>query len=1600
MSESTSSRSAIEEWLVGHQTAIQEAEAAQEEGGRVEAFLQVAQAHPLDGLTPQTLAAAAVTTDYEREPWRLKELLKTMAKGEIARAKAYADRVLLELVQNAEDAFRRTEGESDGVIHLREVEKTDGTWLELSYDGKPFDARDVDAFRLMYSSTKPEGVDQIGKFGVGIKAALSVADALELHSGGFHLRFEERQADIPFFLLPQPAQETAGGPGVVIRLRWRHTAEATQGRLNSLLEQARPESLLFLDRARLLKSPEKQVGLVPTGTRGEFATYRPSPSAQDEERWVLWDDRVAVGVRVADLESGGRLTPADPEPHVSAFFPIAKVLGGCKAWLHAPLPLSDDRESLAIASAADRAEVVKHVDALARCLASLPQRLAEQGIDLDSVPSVLLGHGPHQAPAEADGTLEADLLRQGVPISALIRKALIAELGEHPWWPCVGGLRRTEGLIFGGKTHALWLQAFPDCPVLSLPAPAEWLVAGGAHLLAVEVAGWTEFSELVDDRLPASDARLLPDVMSDEGAVAILRVAVRLFRRHRFVPSSVRLPLPCEGGIEGPFLLALEDSDLAGADLALLGYSVVSGEAFGEWDPAERRQLSELLGRCGAVVPAPVLLLEDIDRRGVADQDDALAAALRVGIRAVGLLGEDGVAPLAGVIDRLFRTRQGWGPGTAEEVAVRARRLRVPLMDGSWGMLGHSTVASEADLPASCRIDLTKGAELLGVGCDSVRELLLLAGAWPNVPVRTWFCLPLGGGNWSREVEGFQKAAPTELADDDGEPARAALFRLRDRRSARWPDIPGAPRTNAHGWEVSVVAGFGAGYWDSPVPLAQADLPPGLPQSALRRLVASTEWQILDSVPLWRRGVGDRAKNKAIGPRGWFPTLLVRRLRRDLMLPLARPSSGPLAQLEPEWQAAAQLVRAVRYPRGSWVNAAARHVPLLDEATALELPDTSLDRLHVARFPGGGDLRLALKVLLWLERRAAPEELSLETNEGRALRAAHREAWEEIERLTRAADPREQLRAALVDASELGWYSRSVEELPLLVERGKSMRWTALGAARHKEATSCAYHDVDANRANRRRFGSVVDFVAWSRVPARFAEGVGVPVFSPAPATYQTVAVPPEISTWLQSLVEGLVDWLQPVMTERAASGGQPMRPEEFEDRVRLASFRRLPVFGVVGWPTSQPVSDPEGGEVPLPEEEAPFRWDRRAGRGGLYVNLTTAPTLQALYALRWRLDTPLAEALASAGHAPSIQNLLRALDPDQAHDLANDPGLLDLTDKAPAGLPTEPEPDDLDKSDIADELRRVFRQLRTRAAAILLLGGDDLSWARSEAERAWETTMTWHRLVETPGGTAVVRLQELFGPVVAGDPGAGPLGDQLIKAVDDPMLLEVLVGLMQRRGGLSWNGKAYSSWDELTPDLVEHAETLALPEHGLAVARVGSSTFGNQGAGGGSHSRFSKQSSVTGRLGELYARRWATRFLADGDPARVIDVSTPETRGQAIRDGLLPADYTAGSPHDSPGVDFLVFAQTAVLPLGLEVKARRGTGPIAFAWTRNERERCRRVASRESGSWPLADYRALIVSRLAEGSIPEVVLMDAAELLEGARPAAFEVRAQMVKGE
>lgn len=127
----------------------------------------------------------------------------------------YADRLLVELAQNAADAAQRA-----GVPgHLR-VSVEDGV-LRAANTGAPLDAAGVAALAALRASAK-RGGDSVGRFGVGFAAVLAVTDAPQVisRSGGVQFSADRTITEIAGDLALSAELARRDGRPPVLRLIW------------------------------------------------------------------------------------------------------------------------------------------------------------------------------------------------------------------------------------------------------------------------------------------------------------------------------------------------------------------------------------------------------------------------------------------------------------------------------------------------------------------------------------------------------------------------------------------------------------------------------------------------------------------------------------------------------------------------------------------------------------------------------------------------------------------------------------------------------------------------------------------------------------------------------------------------------------------------------------------------------------------------------------------------------------------------------------------------------------------------------------------------------------------------------------------------------------------------------------------------------------------------------------------------------------------------------------------------------------------------------------------------------------------------------------
>lgn len=123
-------------------------------------------------------------------------MLSTISESIFSRSAHF----ILELLQNAEDAGARA-GTAKGEIEFRISPER----IIVVHNGSPFAEADIDAICGVRSTKKPEE-GTLGYLGIGFKSVFKVTDCPEVHSGGFHFKFDKNAftnpSDEPWQITP------------------------------------------------------------------------------------------------------------------------------------------------------------------------------------------------------------------------------------------------------------------------------------------------------------------------------------------------------------------------------------------------------------------------------------------------------------------------------------------------------------------------------------------------------------------------------------------------------------------------------------------------------------------------------------------------------------------------------------------------------------------------------------------------------------------------------------------------------------------------------------------------------------------------------------------------------------------------------------------------------------------------------------------------------------------------------------------------------------------------------------------------------------------------------------------------------------------------------------------------------------------------------------------------------------------------------------------------------------------------------------------------------------------------------------------------------
>ncbi|GKU97667.1 hypothetical protein SLEP1_g10782 [Rubroshorea leprosula] len=277
---------------------------------------------------------------------------------------------LLELVQNADDNIYSKNVEPTLTFILQES----GVVVLNNEDG--FSAQNIRALCDIGNSTKKECSGYIGKKGIGFKSVFRVTDAPEIHSNGFHVKFDISEGQIGFVLptLISPCDVNhfrsllSGGTDhldhecwntcIVLPFRSRMSKGVDMNNIVSMFSDLHPSLLLFLHRLKCivfrnmlnctLTAMRKEIlgnGIIKVSCADDKMTWFVESKKLDAK--VVYRDvrvtEIAMAFTLQELENGFYGAVLDQQP-VFAFLPLRTY--GLKFILQGDFVLPSSREEV------------------------------------------------------------------------------------------------------------------------------------------------------------------------------------------------------------------------------------------------------------------------------------------------------------------------------------------------------------------------------------------------------------------------------------------------------------------------------------------------------------------------------------------------------------------------------------------------------------------------------------------------------------------------------------------------------------------------------------------------------------------------------------------------------------------------------------------------------------------------------------------------------------------------------------------------------------------------------------------------------------------------------------------------------------------------------------------------------------------------------------------------------------------------------------------------------------------------------------------------------------------------------------------------------
>ncbi|MGZ0153291.1 sacsin N-terminal ATP-binding-like domain-containing protein [Kribbella sp. WER1] len=227
------------------------------------------------GIRERVLAAWAAA------PVRFRE--DANAEEELALG-GYADRVIIELAQNAADAALRAGVRGRVLYELR-----DNT-LVVANTGEPLDADGVQSLATLRASAKRDGGEAVGRFGVGFSAVLAVSDepVVLSRAGGVRFSKADTAAAVGELASLETEVRRRDGQVPVLRLPFEAEGEPPVGYDTAVILPLRDEAAVVLVRRLLAEADDALLLALPGLERIEIETEDLHRTLENvESRWHI-----------------------------------------------------------------------------------------------------------------------------------------------------------------------------------------------------------------------------------------------------------------------------------------------------------------------------------------------------------------------------------------------------------------------------------------------------------------------------------------------------------------------------------------------------------------------------------------------------------------------------------------------------------------------------------------------------------------------------------------------------------------------------------------------------------------------------------------------------------------------------------------------------------------------------------------------------------------------------------------------------------------------------------------------------------------------------------------------------------------------------------------------------------------------------------------------------------------------------------------------------------------------------------------------------------------------------------------------------------------